>query len=328
MPKNNLDDTEPSFLQETSVHIWKDLKLVKFNISIFILLTVILCFSCISAYSLALDYHREISNEGDRLLAEDIESLQNNCILEFWSGTLIIVWPIVFGLFGTLLVSQENEDDLIKYIFTFKTRSTSVYLSKLITLFFLLVATYLLFIASFQLIFYFTSGDFVDTVILAYATAYPMIGLLIIGMIGLFMASISKKRYTAFIGTLMFVFISYALSSLAWSEGVNAFDFSTGGPYEFDIFYIIVYLFDPMTLREGMLDVLGLFNSEGVFYQGYYQVMNGAYRCCYAISLFTILASLNVWVLYTKHRFDHNDLDNSNSHHRVFNRFRIRGIFR
>jgi len=302
MPENEYEINNVSPLHETAAHLWKDLKVVRSNSVILILLVVIACFSCISIYSIALDYEREVSNDGGQLAAGEIEELQNTCIFEFWSGTLTIIWPLTFGLLGALLISQENEDGLVKYNFTYGSHSIPVYLSKFASLSILTIAAYLMFILFFQLIFYFASGDMVDFVILAYASAFPMAGLVLIGMIGLLLASVVNKRYSAFIALLMFVFISYSLSNLVWSEGINAFDLSTGGPYEFLTVNKIVYLLDPMTLKQGMLDVLGLCNTEDVFYQNYYQVVDGASRAIYAFSAFIALSIMNVYVLHRKHR--------------------------
>ncbi len=116
------------------------------------------------------------------------------------------------------------------------------------------------------------------------------------------LASVVNKRYSAMIVMLMFVFISYALSNLAWSEGISAFDISTGGPYEFSAISKIVYLLDPITLKQGRLNVLCIHNTEDVFYQNYYNIVDGASKVLYVFSAFVALSATNVYALHRKHR--------------------------
>lgn len=298
MPEGRRTGSRPTLLRETGSHLWKDLKVVRSSPGVLMLIAAVLVFSSIFTYSLALDQHKTIDNHNGPLTNDELEEMQNESILTFWTGTLIIIWPIVFGILGTLLISQEKEDGLVKYIFAHRARPVSVYLSKLLSLLMLTTLTYLAFILIFQLLFLAVGGGMVNTIILAAATLYPMVGLFLVGMIGLLMASVVKKRYTALIITLALIFITFAVSSVAWSDGTTSFDHSSDEPFEFSTIGKTLYAMDPMMIKEGMLDALGLHNTDpSCFTQSYYQVFDSTARCIYALALFTVLASVNVYVL-------------------------------
>jgi len=287
-------------LNNTLTHLWKDVNILKSSPAIIILILVIIGFSCISAYSISLDYNRETNDSENQLTTEEIGRMQSESIFIYWSGTTSLLWPLAFGIIGALLISQENEDDIIKYIFTYKTHTIAIYLSKLILLFVITGIIYIAIVILFQLIFFAVNGDIIEITSILTAFLFPITGLLIIGMIGLLMASAVKSRYSAIVVTLAFVFITYGLSGLAWSEGTNAFDHSSGGPYEFNIINTILYMINPMIIKEGMLDVLGLHNTEEVFFQDYYQVLDGMTRIIYIIIALLLISSINIIILHYK----------------------------
>ncbi len=300
MSRNNLMNNNFVILNNTLTHLWKDVNILKSSPAIIILILVIIGFSCISAYSISLDYNRETNDSENQLTTEEIGRMQSESIFIYWSGTTSLLWPLAFGIIGALLISQENEDDIIKYIFTYKTHTIAIYLSKLILLFVITGIIYIAIVILFQLIFFAVNGDIIEITSILTAFLFPITGLLIIGMIGLLMASAVKSRYSAIVVTLAFVFITYGLSGLAWSEGTNAFDHSSGGPYEFNIINTILYMINPMIIKEGMLDVLGLHNTEEVFFQDYYQVLDGMTRIIYIIIALLLISSINIIILHYK----------------------------
>ena len=130
MSRNNLMNNNFVILNNTLTHLWKDVNILKSSPAIIILILVIIGFSCISAYSISLDYNRETNDSENQLTTEEIGRMQSESIFIYWSGTTSLLWPLAFGIIGALLISQENEDDIIKYIFTYKTHTIAIYLSK------------------------------------------------------------------------------------------------------------------------------------------------------------------------------------------------------
>ncbi len=300
MSKHQQNEAKASLLQEVAVHLWKDIKNVRTGPTFFILLSLVLCFTCLTAYSISLDYHRELNTNYGLLSSEEIKELQSSSIFDFWSGPVAFLWPLIFTIMGTLLISQENEDGLITYILSQNARAIAVYFSKFLTLTILVGLTYAAYSAIFYVLFLAVGGDSLNVLSFLLSSALPMVGVLLTGMIGLLVASVVRKRNTSLVITLAYALLAYSLSSFAFSDGTSNVDPSSQGSIEFGIFNKILYLTNPMVVKEGMLNVLDLHNIDGVFIQNYYQVYDTTTIVIYAAVLFFSLIIINVRALERK----------------------------
>jgi ABC-type transport system involved in multi-copper enzyme maturation permease subunit len=302
MIERKADRTPSGFYHEMRAHLWKDLKVIRSSSFMFILLAVVIGFSCIFAYSVSLEYSIEVSDIEDELTLERMSRLQNMAIFDYWKG-LAILWPLAFGIMGTLMVSQENEDGLIKYIFSYGSRAVPVYLGKLISLLALALLVLFVSMALFEGIFYAVSGETIDFLVLLEASVHPFVGLIIIALIGLLVASLIKKRYTSLVLILAFVFIVSAISNVARSDGLDMV--TENGFQELGDFPLtdkVLVILDPMILKEGMLDSLGFHNDNDSFAFDYYRVLTPESRSMYALFSILIISMVNVWILRRSQR--------------------------